>query len=561
MKSKRLTRRLIIGVSIGSAAAILAGLIVWLPGCGDAEAKQNGGGDDVPAPGSVFIPSVETAPVEGEDFTEYIELPGVSVVGMESTPLFAKVGGFVKEIRRVGRAKVMIDGRPAQLQITDTMDRQTYKVRDVELRIVGSPPKPTGRTRRDVVRAADPDELKSKWPKLYDAYQQTEMMELDIGSNVEAGTLLSVLDIPEMADELRKQQAAIERAKQTVLQKDAAVRSATAHVGQAKADYEKAKAARAKLVAVLQRDRQELVRIERLGNNVDRAKLEAVQFNVEASKAALASADEEIKSAAETVKVAKAAVEKATADKNVAVAQVKEADAELARLKTLENYASIRAPFTGTIVRRFVDHGAFVQPAQGNSGAKPLFAITQTDKVRVVIPVPGRKSYKIRPGQEAVFHTIGGLPGVTVEGTITRSADTLDETSRMLRVEMYLKNPVTNSRMIRDGRGWKPRADNESGKTANEKVAVRPGMFGVVTVRNEWKQLRMIPATALGGEGDEQYVLEFDAGKSELIKRHVTVVFNDAQTVGISAGIPVGAQIVAAGVSQFKDGQKVTRKE
>jgi len=559
---RRFLSRFAIGLAVGSAAAVLAGIVLSLPGCGDAAAEQNQDNQpsDIPTPGSQFVPSVETVRVRGEDFTEHIELPGVSVIGMESTPLYAKVGGFVKEIRRIGHTE--IDGR--RVQITDTMDRQTYRVRDIEFRFVRTPPENGD---PNVILAADLDELKKKWPNRYDVYQQTEMLELDIGSHVEAGTRLSVLDIPEMADELKKQRAAVTRARQTVAQKEAAVRSALANVGQAQADYEKAKKARAKVAAVLKRDQKELARIERLrqGGNVDLALLEEVQYKVAASQAALDSADEDIKSAAETVKVAEAAVDKAKADKTVAEAQVREAEAELERLKTLTNYAVIRAPFTGTIVRRFVDHGAFVQPAQGNSSAKPLFAITQTDKVRVVIPVPGRKSYKIKPGQETVLHTIGGLPGVTIKGTISRSAETLDPDSRMLRVEMYLINPVKNARLIRQGRAWEPRTRDDSGDGDNagdDYVTVQPGMFGVATVRKEWEQLSMAPATALGKDGDDQYVLQIvdnGDGTSRLIKRFVTVVFNDAQTVGIRDGIPVGAEIVATGVSGLKDGQKVTR--
>ncbi len=553
----RMNRRWRIGTSVAGTILLLVELGVSLPGCGDLAARNDGGkANDVPATGSVFVPTVESVAVRGENFVEHIELPGVSVIGMESTPLYAKVGGFVKEIRRVGRTT--IDRRA--VQITDTLDQQTYRMRDIEFRVVGSVPQDS---RKSVILATNLDDLKAKWPKLYETYNKTEMMAIDIGSRVEAGTLLSVLDIPEVADGLKKQQAVIERTKQTVAQKDAAIRAATAHVGQADAEFSKAKKARDEVAAKLARDRKELNRIERLGRNVDRSLLEEVQFKVAAVTAALASADEQIKSAAENIKVAKAAVDQAKADKNVAAAQVTEANAELARLVTLQDYAFIRAPFSGTITRRFVDHGAFVQPAQGNSSAKPLFAITQTDKVRVVISVPGRNSYKVLKGQEAVLHTIGGLPGATVKGTITRSANTLDPASRMMRVEMYLKNPAINSQLIRDGRAWKSRPKREGGNHPQETVFIQPGMFGVVTVQRKWQQLRMVPGTALAGEGDGHYLLEIVAGSdgtSRVVKRFVTVVFNDAKTVGISDGIMVGARIVATGVAQLKDGQKVLQK-
>lgn len=528
-----------------------------LPGCGGMESKDEGDKQPLPEDSSAYVPQVPVTTVKGGSFDEFIDLPGVSVRGLESTPLHAKVGGFVKTIRRIGHAE---DSKGRQVQVTDTYDAQTKKATQIEFRVVDAG---TGKVYKSPVfedaklKSLNNSEFREIYKQLVD---DKKMMEIDLGTRVQSDTLLAVLDIPEMADEIAKQQAHIKSAGSVVSQKRAAVTSAkalrTLRSAEAVAAEKMAEAAKAKFDQISKK----FDRIKKLGGAVDKEVLEEVTFEKRAAQVGWQSAKKQTESAKAAVEVAKAGVSKSEADEKVAKAAAEEANAELDRLQTLAGYAEIRAPFTGTITRRMVHHGQFVQPAKDNSAAMPMFVLTRTDVVRVVIPVPGRKSYKIEPGQSLWLHTIGGLPGVTIAGKITQGAATLDDKSRMKRVEWFLKNPAVDSHLIRKGRQWVQRP----GAKKNDKpriVRVRPGMFGTVTVHRKWQDLRKVPAAAVGREGTQNFVYEVGAGaggKSAAIKRYVTVVYNDAKEVGISDGIAAGAKIVAGNIASLKDGQEIS---
>ncbi|MCH8827961.1 MAG: efflux RND transporter periplasmic adaptor subunit [Planctomycetes bacterium] len=544
-------------------AAALAGFALSLAGCGNDPQDDGSKDDPVPPVGSLYVPQVTTVIVTSGKFDEYIDLPGASVRGMETTPLHAKVGGFVQTIRRIGHVEYEEQG--SRLQITDELDPETGLGRDIEFRLIELK---SGRTlKREVYPDAQFANLKnSAWKAEYDKLiEKKAMLEIDVGSYVQAGTLIAVLDIPEMKDDLKKQEAVINSASSVVKQKQAAGEAAAALVELKKkerdAAFKTVDAARSKLDQV----KAKHARIKKLGNAVNPEVLEEVEFEEKAADIARQSASKQAESAAEAVNVATANIKKANEDVNVAEYAKKEAAAELDRLKTLAEYAHIHAPFSGRITRRMVDHGTFVRPAKENSGAMPLFTITRTDIVRIVIPVPGRKSYKIKPGQTVWFHTIGGLPGVTIQGKITRSAATLDHASRMMRVEWYLSNPAVDTQFVRRGRKWGPRSNQPSQTSAagQKRVRVRPGMFGAVTVHRRWNDLRKIPATALGSEAAQNYVMQVATGpegKTIVLKRYVTVVYKDVETVGIIDGIPAGAKIVAENIASLKDGQVISLK-
>ncbi len=58
----------------------------------------------------------------------------------------------------------------------------------------------------------------------------------------------------------------------------------------------------------------------------------------------------------------------------------------LRRIEALLNYASITAPFSGTISRRLVDPGALVMA--GDTSGGPILAVVRTDRLRLVLDIP-----------------------------------------------------------------------------------------------------------------------------------------------------------------------------
>jgi RND family efflux transporter MFP subunit len=95
----------------------------------------------------------------------------------------------------------------------------------------------------------------------------------------------------------------------------------------------------------------------------------------------------------------------------------------------------VRAPFDGVITVRNVDTGALV-----NEGTTLLFRVAQVDRVRSYVNVPQADSASVHVGQVARL-TIPDLPGRIFSGTVTRTANALDPSTRTLLVEVQVANP------------------------------------------------------------------------------------------------------------------------
>jgi RND family efflux transporter MFP subunit len=117
------------------------------------------------------------------------------------------------------------------------------------------------------------------------------------------------------------------------------------------------------------------------------------------------------------------------------------AEAQLSRVDTLLRYARITAPFSGTIVARYVDPGAFI-PVASSSAQQSAAVVSLMDfsKVRIQIPVPGNEASSVTKGTPAVI-TIQGLPGKRFSAAITRVSYAVDQSSQTMLAEIEMPNP------------------------------------------------------------------------------------------------------------------------
>jgi RND family efflux transporter MFP subunit len=114
-----------------------------------------------------------------------------------------------------------------------------------------------------------------------------------------------------------------------------------------------------------------------------------------------------------------------------------EADAaNVARLRNIEDFKYIVAPFDGIVTQRNLNIGALVD-AGANGGN--LFTIADVSKLRVFVDVPEAYAASVRLGMpaEVNFNTYGVKP---IVGKVARTADALDPTSRTLRTEIDVDN-------------------------------------------------------------------------------------------------------------------------
>jgi RND family efflux transporter MFP subunit len=120
-----------------------------------------------------------------------------------------------------------------------------------------------------------------------------------------------------------------------------------------------------------------------------------------------------------------------------AVANLAAADANVRRLEQLESFKRVYAPFSGVIIRRNVDPGALIMA--GSSG-RALFDLAQVDPLRVYASVPQTYSQAIKVGMPA-YLSLQEFPGQNFTGTVARTADAIDPTTRTLLTEVDVPNP------------------------------------------------------------------------------------------------------------------------
>jgi RND family efflux transporter MFP subunit len=113
------------------------------------------------------------------------------------------------------------------------------------------------------------------------------------------------------------------------------------------------------------------------------------------------------------------------------------AAANLARLRELESFKRVVAPFAGVITARNTDIGALINAGQ-STGAE-LFRIADTRKLRIYVRVPEAFAAATKPGLDAELR-FAERPEKSYSAKTVRTSNALDPTLRTLQVELELDN-------------------------------------------------------------------------------------------------------------------------
>jgi RND family efflux transporter MFP subunit len=219
--------------------------------------------------------------------------------------------------------------------------------------------------------------------------------------------------------------------------------------------------------------------------------------------------------------------EKRSADAQ-ARANLAAADANVERLRQLEGFKRVTAPFAGVITRRNVDVGDLID-AGGASGTRALFVLSQTDPLRVYINVPQAYSQMVKAGQKVVV-TQAELAGQRFDGEIVRTGASIDTTTRTMQVEINLPN---------------------------KNGVLLPGAFVQVALPLPASPSLVIPANALIFRSDGLRVAVVDAnGKVQM--RSVQVGRNLGPSVEILQGVSTTDKLVLNPPDSLNDGDPVT---
>ena len=119
-------------------------------------------------------------------------------------------------------------------------------------------------------------------------------------------------------------------------------------------------------------------------------------------------------------------------------ANLSAANANVQRLRQLESFKRIVAPFTGVITERNVDVGDLV--AAGSAAPRALFALAQADPLRIFVQVPQAYAQNVQLGA-TVKITQPEMPNKQFQGTVSHISGAIDVPTRSLQVEIHLPNP------------------------------------------------------------------------------------------------------------------------
>ena len=122
-----------------------------------------------------------------------------------------------------------------------------------------------------------------------------------------------------------------------------------------------------------------------------------------------------------------------------AASAVRSAQANVDRLRAMQSFEKIYAPFTGVITARNVDTGQLINAGAGASASTELFHMQAIQTLRVYTNVPQLYSGAVKHGEKIAL-TFPQFPGQTFTGTLVRTANAIDPVSRTLLVEIDVEN-------------------------------------------------------------------------------------------------------------------------
>jgi RND family efflux transporter MFP subunit len=206
---------------------------------------------------------------------------------------------------------------------------------------------------------------------------------VDIGDRVQSGQLLAEIDTPELDQQ-------IDQAKASLSQVRARLALAQANVGLAQSTLKRYEAAAP-------------------GGGITPQELDEKRASCEVARATVAAAQ----------------------------ADVEAGEANVRRLVQLKDFASVTAPFAGTVTGRWVDVGTLV--TAGNAKGQELFHLVQTNPARVYVSVPQASAPSIRDGSEAQVLAREHL-GHAFVGKVARTTKAIDDASKTLLALVEVPN-------------------------------------------------------------------------------------------------------------------------
>ena len=313
---------------------------------------------------------------------------------------------------------------------------------------------------------------------------------VDIGDRVRQGQTIAVLEVPELTAEVAGAQAGIAQTQENI----ARLRN---EVAREQAAYD---AVHANYVRLKQASDQQpgLVAAQELDDALARDKTAAAQ--IDAAKSAVAAAQ----------------------------GQLGVARAENLRVSSLEQYATITAPYNGVVTMRYADTGSLIPAGTAEGLNQAVVRLAQSDVLRLRMPIPERDVPDVHIGSVVMVNV--QATGQQFPATVVRFTRDVSNSTRTMLTEVDVKNPD---------------------------LALTPGMYATVTFNLEEKNAALlVPASAVI-QGDQPSVMLVDSN-NRVEKRQVALGIAGANSQEVTAGLQPGDRIIIGGLSALQPGEEVT---
>jgi RND family efflux transporter MFP subunit len=205
----------------------------------------------------------------------------------------------------------------------------------------------------------------------------------------------------------------------------------------------------------------------------------------------------------------------------------RQSEAVLNRLKQVQSFGTVTAPFEGRITRRNINLGDLVNA--GNVGnAQAMFSMARTDRLSVYVYLPQDRTSQVKIGDEvSVYQT--NAPEKIIKGRIARTAGAIDINTRTLQVDIEIPN---------------------------ENNALLPGAYVEVAMQIALGNSLIVPTNTLIFGAGGPFIAVVDQDKRAQ-KKKVTLGVDFGNQVEIRSGITADDQLILNPMDSLVNGQVV----
>ncbi len=274
--------------------------------------------------------------------------------------------------------------------------------------------------------------------------------------------------------------------------------------------------------------------IARLDPATFKADVDRAQADLARAEATLINADDQLRR--QQVLVSKGHLAEAALDRQLAAEREAKADvvARKAALRRTEldfGYTMLEAPFSGVVVRTFVENFQDIQAKQ------PVIRLVDNSRIEMIVDIPESLISQAHSVEEVLVR-FDALPGIDVTAEIKEIGAEASQATRTYPITLIMDQP--------DG------------------ATILPGMAGKASASKvsgeDWQRTRIIvPETAVLTKGNESktFVWVFDESTGSVSEREIQTAALADRGIEVTSGLQPGEYVVTAGVHYLEEGQKV----